>query len=116
MSVAELMAAYLAHAARYYVDADGKPTKELGNMRAAIKPVRELYAETLAAEFGPRARRRPATHGRPGLVPLARESSDRPQSPCDEVGRERPNPSERGVSVVHRNVLVEHLAAAIQLF
>ena len=55
ITVAELMAAYVVHAARYYVDADGKPTKELDNMKTAIKPVRELYAETLAAEFGPRA-------------------------------------------------------------
>ncbi len=55
ITVAELLAAYLAHAARYYVDAEGKPTKELGNMKAAIKPMRELYAETLAVEFGPRA-------------------------------------------------------------
>ncbi len=55
ITVAEVMAAYLAHAARYYVDAEGKPTKELENMKTAIKPVRELYAGTLAAEFGPRA-------------------------------------------------------------
>lgn len=55
ITVAELMAAYLAHAARYYVDADGTPTYEFANMKVAIKPVRELYAETLAAEFGPRA-------------------------------------------------------------
>jgi hypothetical protein len=55
VTVAEVMAAYLAHAARYYVDAEGKPTKELDNMKTAIKPVRELYAEMPATEFGPRA-------------------------------------------------------------
>ncbi|MCI0700249.1 MAG: hypothetical protein L0241_04110 [Planctomycetia bacterium] len=53
ITVAELMAAYMAFAARYYVDADGKPTKELENMKVATKPVRELHAETLAAEFTP---------------------------------------------------------------
>ena len=43
------MAAYVVHAARYYVDADGKPTKELDNMKTAIKPVRELYQRLFVA-------------------------------------------------------------------
>lgn len=55
ITVAEVIAAYMAFAARYYVDAEGKPTKELENMKVATKPVRELYADTLAAEFGPKA-------------------------------------------------------------
>ena len=55
ITVAELLAAYLVYAERYYIDAEGKPTKELDNMKTAIKPVRKLYAETIAAEFGPRA-------------------------------------------------------------
>ncbi len=54
ITVAELMAAYLVCATRYYVDAEGKSTKELGNMKTAIRPVRELYADLPAAEFGPR--------------------------------------------------------------
>lgn len=55
ITIAELIAAYMKFAARYYADADGKPTKELENMRVATNPVWELYAETLAKEFGPRA-------------------------------------------------------------
>jgi hypothetical protein len=50
-----VLAAYLAHATRYYVDAAGQPTKELDDMKVALRPVRELYAETAAAQFGPRA-------------------------------------------------------------
>jgi integrase len=55
LTVAELIAAYMAFAACYYVDTEGKPTKELENMKVATKPVRELYADTTAAEFGPKA-------------------------------------------------------------
>lgn len=55
ITIAELNAAYMTFAARYYVDVEGKPTKELENMKVATKPVRELYAATLAAEFGPKA-------------------------------------------------------------
>ncbi|QDU23916.1 tyrosine-type recombinase/integrase [Urbifossiella limnaea] len=55
ITLAEVLAAYLTHATRYYVDAAGKPTKELDNMKSAIKPARELYAATPAAQFGPKA-------------------------------------------------------------
>ena len=55
VAVAEVLAAYMAHAQRYYRGADGNPTKELHGIRYAIKPVRELYACLPANEFGPRA-------------------------------------------------------------
>jgi integrase len=55
ISLAEVFAAYLAHATRYYADADGNPTKEIDNMKAAIRPARELYAATPAVQFGPKA-------------------------------------------------------------
>jgi site-specific recombinase XerD len=55
LTMAELLAAYMEFAARYYVDADRKPTKELAVLKYAVKPVRELYAHTPAAEFGPLA-------------------------------------------------------------
>jgi len=55
ISVAEVMLAYLTFAAKYYADSDGKPTKELGCMKAAIKPVRTLYGELPAKDFGPLA-------------------------------------------------------------
>ncbi len=46
ITVAELLLAFVEHAKRYYVDQDGKPTKELLVLRYAIRPVRELYAQT----------------------------------------------------------------------
>src|SRR5208337_4478035 len=42
----------LRHADVYYVK-NGKPTVEPGNMRLAIRPLRKLYGDTLAREFGP---------------------------------------------------------------
>jgi integrase len=53
ITVNEVLAAYYEHADRYYADEHGKPTKELGCMKAATKPVRELYGETPAGQFGP---------------------------------------------------------------
>jgi len=53
ITVAEVLAAFLAHAKAYYVDGDGTPTKEVTVLKYAIRPVRELYAELPAAEFGP---------------------------------------------------------------
>ena len=55
ISVNELLHAYYEHAEKYYADADGKPTKEIGCMKSATKPVRELYGELPAAQFGPLA-------------------------------------------------------------
>jgi hypothetical protein len=49
--VNELADACLAHADAYYVK-NGKPTVELGNIRLAIRPLRQLYGHTLAREFG----------------------------------------------------------------
>ena len=55
ITVNEVLHAYYVHAERYYSDPDGKPTKELGCMKSATKPVRELYGDTPATEFGPLA-------------------------------------------------------------
>jgi site-specific recombinase XerD len=55
ISVAEVLVAFLDHAERYYVDADGVQTKEVRVLKYAIKPVRDLYAERPAVEFGPLA-------------------------------------------------------------
>jgi hypothetical protein len=54
ITVVELVAAYVRHATAYYVRQDGKPTSELGNVRRAVKPLRELYGRELANTFGPR--------------------------------------------------------------
>ena len=50
-SVNELLAAYLDFAEGYYAK-DGRPTQQYTNVLAALKPVRELYGTTPAAEFG----------------------------------------------------------------
>jgi integrase len=55
MTVKELLARYWLHAREYYRDASGKPTTQLHVLRSALKPLRELYAESRAAEFGPLA-------------------------------------------------------------
>jgi integrase len=47
-----LIARYWKFAEGHYVK-DGKPTGEIGALRAAYKPLRELYGTTPAAEFGP---------------------------------------------------------------
>ncbi|MFO0892583.1 MAG: site-specific integrase [Isosphaeraceae bacterium] len=54
LTVNEMAEAYLAHADAYYRK-DGKPTVEPGNIRLAIRPLRKLYGNTPAREFGPLA-------------------------------------------------------------
>jgi len=52
LTLSAVLLRYRTFAEGYYVK-DGKPTKELEEMRLAVKPIRELYGETLAREFGP---------------------------------------------------------------
>ncbi|MCO6043326.1 site-specific integrase [Aeoliella sp. ICT_H6.2] len=54
LSIAELLTRYLKHAKAYY-EKDGKQTSEVAGMKAAIRPLKELYARTNAADFGPLA-------------------------------------------------------------
>jgi integrase len=54
LSVNELILRYWSFAQSYY-SKDGKPTKELGCLRDAIRPLRQLYGRTLAADFGPKS-------------------------------------------------------------
>ncbi len=55
LKVNELILAYWRHAEIHYRDADRQPTQELSNMRDALRPLRNQYGITLAAEFGPLA-------------------------------------------------------------
>ncbi|MFO0802834.1 MAG: tyrosine-type recombinase/integrase [Gemmataceae bacterium] len=57
LTVAEVLLSYATFAQTYYVGADGFPTAELTCMKAAIKPLRELYADLPAIKFGPLALR-----------------------------------------------------------
>jgi len=54
VSINELILAYWQHAESYYVK-DGKPTKELECMRDALWPLRHLYGNMAAADFGPKS-------------------------------------------------------------
>lgn len=54
LTINELILDYLRHADGYYVK-NGKPTVEPGNIRLAVRPLRQLYGHTTAREFGPLA-------------------------------------------------------------
>jgi integrase len=51
VSIAEVLAAYLEHARRYY---DEHPKSRYHHMRRVVRTVRELYAELPAAQFSPK--------------------------------------------------------------
>ena len=57
ITVKEVLARFLLHARDYYVRPDGTPTGEVDNFHGAMKPLKRLYAETPAHEFGPKALR-----------------------------------------------------------
>jgi integrase len=54
LSINELILAFWRHAEAYYKP-DGDSTSELRCIREALRPLRELYGNTLAVEFGPLA-------------------------------------------------------------
>jgi len=54
LTVAALILQYWQFAETYYVK-DGQPTKELVSMREALRPVRRLFGDTQAEQFGPRS-------------------------------------------------------------
>src|SRR5262249_32801420 len=53
LRVSELILAFFDHAKKHYRHPDGKPTGELDNFRDALRPLRRLFGDTLAREFGP---------------------------------------------------------------
>ncbi|MBN9121507.1 MAG: site-specific integrase [Planctomycetes bacterium] len=53
--MAEVLVAYLDFAEQHYRDQEGNPTDEVRHLKATIRPLRELYGESLATEFGPLA-------------------------------------------------------------
>lgn len=57
LTIIELVEQYWQHLLGYYVRPDGSRTSEPGAIRLALRPVRELYGRTPAADFGPRALR-----------------------------------------------------------
>jgi len=55
ITVKELLARFWAHAEHYYRTLTNGRSKELEQFRVALRPIKELYAETQAADFGPLA-------------------------------------------------------------
>ena len=55
ITINELLARFWVYAEGYYQDVAGNPTTEIGNLRVALRPVSEIYGQTKAIEFGPRA-------------------------------------------------------------
>jgi integrase len=52
LTVAELILQYWRWAEGYYCDAEGNRSLELDNLKDALRPLRKLYAQAQAAEFG----------------------------------------------------------------
>ncbi|HKB39182.1 MAG TPA: site-specific integrase, partial [Gemmataceae bacterium] len=57
LSVNELLLAFWQHAEQHYRRPDGTPTAEIDCLRAALRPLRQLYGHTPVKEFGPLALR-----------------------------------------------------------
>jgi len=56
-TVDEVILAFWKHAQTHYRHPDGTPSEELANLKAALRPLRKLYALTRARDFGPLALR-----------------------------------------------------------
>lgn len=54
-TIGELCDRFLQHADGYYRRPDGTPTNEPTTLRMALRPLRQLYGNTPAGEFGPLA-------------------------------------------------------------
>src|SRR5262249_20094183 len=57
LSVNELLVRSAPWAEQHYRALDGKPARELENVKEALKPLRRLYGHTAATAFGPLALR-----------------------------------------------------------
>jgi integrase len=55
ITVVELIARYWGHVESYYRKPNGTPTSEVRNIKLTLRPLKELYGSTPAAEFGPLA-------------------------------------------------------------
>ena len=57
LTINELILAFLNHAEIHYRSPDGQPTRHLGNLKDALRPVRAIYGPARALDFGPLALR-----------------------------------------------------------
>jgi hypothetical protein len=53
ITITAMIKAFRNFATRHYRGPDGEPTRELDNMRVALRPLRKLYGSTLAQDFSP---------------------------------------------------------------
>lgn len=53
VTVIELIAAFWKHAHEHYRHLDGTPTSEINNFKYSLRPLKQLYGQTLAKDFGP---------------------------------------------------------------
>ena len=53
LTVNELIVAFWRRAEQHYRREDGTPTNELNDYRLSLRPLRELYGPTPAADFSP---------------------------------------------------------------
>jgi hypothetical protein len=77
LTVNELALAYWRFAEGYYVK-NGEPTKQLGRIKSALRPLKELYGHTPAREFGPLA-----------LKAVRERMLDMPCGHCRGMGRRK---------------------------
>ena len=56
-TVSGLILSFWEYAQEHYRRPDGTPSEELGNLKAALRPVRKLHGQTPASDFGPLALR-----------------------------------------------------------
>jgi integrase len=55
VTINQVLLGFWKHAEVHYRRSDGRPGSELDNYRQALRPLRRLYGDTEAAQFGPRA-------------------------------------------------------------
>lgn len=54
ITVSELTIRFWRHAEQHYRHPDGRPTNELASFRIALRPLKRLYGDLPASQFGPR--------------------------------------------------------------
>lgn len=54
-TINEVLLGFMRWAATHYRTPDGQPTTEIKELKSSLRPVRELYGATPAAEFGPKS-------------------------------------------------------------
>src|SRR4051794_9542014 len=76
-SVNEILLGFMTHAEKHYRHPDGTPTSEIKELRASLRPLKELYGTTPGSGVrADEARGRPSEDDRRRSVPVAGEPPD----------------------------------------